>query len=81
MKVFERMARVDESGQLLLDEPLTLKSQTRVKVILSISEDPELDADDTPVEDVEASLRQALQEAKEGERIPLEQMWEGVDVE
>lgn len=81
MKVFEGMAKVDESGQLLLDEPLSLKSQTRVKVILSISEDPELDADDTPVEDVQASLRQALQEAKAGERIPLEQMWEGVDVE
>ncbi|WP_159784612.1 type II toxin-antitoxin system RelN family antitoxin [Sodalinema gerasimenkoae] len=80
MKVFEGMAKVDDRGQLFLDEPLSLKSQTRVKVILSIDDD-EADSDDTPVEEVQGSLKQALQEARAGERIPLEQMWEGIDAE
>jgi hypothetical protein len=34
-------------------------------------------AEDTPVEEVKASLRRALQEAKDGQRIPLSQMYEG----
>jgi hypothetical protein len=48
---------------------------------MNIFEDDESDADDTPVEDVQTSLRQGLQEARAGERIPLEQMWEGIDTE
>uniref|UniRef100_B8HSX7 Uncharacterized protein n=1 Tax=Cyanothece sp. (strain PCC 7425 / ATCC 29141) TaxID=395961 RepID=B8HSX7_CYAP4 len=39
----------------------------------------EPDLDDTPVEEVKASLRRALQQAVAGERIPLAQLW--VDAE
>ena len=81
MKAFELMGKVDNNGQLLLDEPLEISSESRVKVILLVSDEPESDPDDTPVEEVKASLRRALQEAKEGKRIPLEQMWEGIDAE
>ena len=45
------------------------------------TEEEEEDPDDTPVEEIKASLRRALQEAKEGKRIPLSEMWEGIDVE
>jgi hypothetical protein len=41
--------------------------------------DPELDPDDTPLEEVKASLRRALQELKSGQRIPIAQMWDGID--
>lgn len=81
MQAFEMMAKVDQNGQLLLDQPLEIKSDSRVKVILLVSDEEEVDPDDTPVEEIKASLRRALQEAKEGKRIPLEQMWEGIDAE
>lgn len=81
MQAFEMMAKVDQNGQLLLDQPLEIRSDSRVKVILLVSDDEEVDPDDTPVEEIKASLRRALQEAKEGKRIPLEQMWEGIDAE
>ena len=81
MKAFELMGKVDNNGQLLLDEPLEISSESRVKVILLVSDEPESDPDDTPVEEIKASLRRALQEVKEGKRIPLEQMWEGIDAE
>jgi hypothetical protein len=41
--------------------------------------DLELDLDDTPPEEVKASLRRALQESKSGQRIPVAQMWDGID--
>ncbi|MGL5194258.1 MAG: type II toxin-antitoxin system RelN family antitoxin [Chroococcales cyanobacterium] len=81
MKAVEVMGKVDDKGQLLLDEPLDIKSESRVKVILLISDEDELDPDDTPVEEIKASLIRALQDAKAGRRIPLEQMWEGIDAE
>ncbi|MDJ1177374.1 hypothetical protein PJF56_00710 [Roseofilum sp. BLCC_M91] len=81
MQAFEMMAKVDQNGQLLLDQPLEIRSESRVKVILLVSDEEEVDPDDTPVEEIKASLRRALQEAKEGKRIPLEQMWDGIDAE
>jgi hypothetical protein len=41
--------------------------------------DLEHDPDDTPLEEVKASLRRALQESKSGQRIPIAQMWDGID--
>lgn len=81
MQAFEVMGKVDRNGQLSLDEPLDLPQSSRVKVILLVCNDNESDPDDTPLEEVKASLKQALQEAKAGERISLEQMWEGIDAE
>ncbi len=81
MKAFEVMGKVDNKGQLLLDEQLEITNASRVKVILLVSEENEIYPDDTPNEEIKASLRQALQEAKEGKRLTLEQMWEGIDVE
>ncbi len=41
MQAFEITGKVDEKGQLILDEPLAIKSASRVKVILLV-------ADETP---------------------------------
>ena len=84
MKAFEVTGTIDEKGQLLLDRPLTAENAGPVRIIVLFEEpidESEEDPDDTPVEEVKASLKRALQEAKTGQRIPLSQMWEGIDVE
>ncbi len=84
MKAFEVTGTIDEKGQLLLDRPLTLDTPGPVRIIVLFEEpinESEEDPDDTPVAEIKASLRRALQEAKTGQRIPLSQMWEGIDVE
>ncbi len=44
-------------------------------------EESEIDPDDTPIEEIKASLKRAFQQAKAGQRIPLSQMWDGIDAE
>lgn len=79
MQAFEVMGTLKDKNQLVLDEELEINTPSRVKVIVLLA--TESDPDDTPVEEIKASLRRALQEAKEGKTRPLEQMWEGIDVE
>lgn len=81
MQAFEVMGRVDKNGQILLDEPLEIASDSRVKVILLVANEPDFDPDDTPVEEIKASLRRALQEVKEGKTRPISELWEGIDAE
>lgn len=81
MKAFEVMATFNGGKQLLLDEELNIDVPSRVKVVLLVSDEDKIDPDDTPVDEIKASLKRALQEAKEGKRISLEQMWEGIDAE
>ena len=84
MKAFEVTGTIDEKGQLLLDRPLIAENPGPVRIIVLLSEpidESEEDPDDTPVAEIKASLKRALQEAKTGQRIPLSQMWEGIDVE
>lgn len=81
MKAFELMATFNNGKQLLLDEELDIDAPSRVKVIILVSDEDEIDPNDTPLNEVKASLKRALQEAKEGKRIPLEQMWERIDAE
>lgn len=84
MKAFEVTGTIDEKGQLLLDRPLTAETPGPVRIIVLFQEaedEAEDDPDDTTVAEVKASLKRALQEAKTGQRIPLTQMWEGIDVE
>lgn len=84
MKAVEITGTIDEKGQLLLDRPLTAETPAPVRIIVLFPEpidESEQDPDDTPVSEVKASLKRALQEAKTGQRIPLSQMWEGIDVE
>lgn len=73
-----------EKGQLLLDRPLTQDIPSLQRIILLLSElidQAKEDPDDTTVAEIKASLKRALQEAKAGQRIPLSEMWEGIDVE
>ena len=81
MKAFEVMGTLNNDSQLLLDEQLEINTPSRVKVIILVSDEEELDLDDTPVEEIKASLRTALQEVKAGKTIPLNEMWDDIDVE
>jgi hypothetical protein len=82
MTAFEVTGTIDEKGQLLLDRPLTAETPGPVRIIVLFPEpidEAEEYPDDTPVAEVKASLKRALQQAKAGQRIPLSQMWEGID--
>ncbi len=84
MKAVEVTGTLDEKGQLSLDYPIEKFPSSRVRVIVlfpEVTEEVETDPDDTPIEEVKASLRRALKQAKSGQRIPLAEMWEGIDIE
>ena len=84
MKAVEVTGNIDEKGQLFLDKPIEVENPSKVRVIVLFTEQTdelENDPDDTPIEEIKASLKRALQEAKAGQRIPLEKMWEGIDAE
>ena len=74
MKAIKVMGTVDEKGQLALDSPLTIDKQSRVEVIVLVLEDPEAEGSLTKEEILE-DLRQAWQEAKSGNTIPVEKLW------
>jgi hypothetical protein len=85
MKAIEVTGKIDAQGNLVLDEPIqgtTYPHQVRVIVLVpEPAESEEFDPDDTPIEEIKASLRRALQQAKAGQRLPLSQMWDGIDAE
>ena len=83
MKAIEVTGVVDDKGNLSLDNPVVIAPHSRVRVIVLYSEEAvghdEQDPDDTPLEEIKVSLRRALEESKSGQRIPIAQMWEGID--
>jgi hypothetical protein len=41
----------------------------------------ENDPDDTPIEEVKASLKRAFQQAKAGQTRPISELWDRIDAE
>jgi hypothetical protein len=82
MRALEVSGTVDRQGHLLLDHPFDVDISGRVRVIVLFS-DPvqelEDDPDDTPIEEVKASLKRAFQQAKAGQARPISEMWDGTD--
>ncbi len=58
MQAFEMMGTIDEKGQLILDSNLNIPAPSRVKVIVLLTneDESECDPDDTPAEEIKASL-------------------------
>lgn len=81
MKAIETTATINDLGQLTLDTPLDLTRSRRVRVIVLIAEEDEIDPDDTPTEVVLEGIRQGIHEAFTGQTIPLSQMWDGLDAD
>ena len=81
MQAFEVMGTIDEKGQLILDYHLNIPVASRVKVIVLVTseDESESDPDDTPVAEIKASLRRALQEVKAGKTRPISELWGRID--
>ena len=75
MKAIKVMGTLDEQGQLTLDSPLTIEKQSRVEVIVLVSEETEVEEDIQTKEEILNDFRQAWQEAKNGDTISVEQLW------
>ncbi|NER23484.1 MAG: hypothetical protein F6J86_43520 [Symploca sp. SIO1B1] len=84
MKAIEVTGSLDATGQLSLDHPIENFAPSRVRVIVlfpDVTEEGATDPDDTPIEEVKASLRRALQQAKSGQTRPISELWERIDAE
>ncbi|MCA6595922.1 MAG: hypothetical protein ACK47D_15305 [Pseudanabaena sp.] len=84
MRAVEVTGTIDREGHLLLDQPFEEDISSRVRVIVLFSEpvqELEDDPDDTPIEEVKASLKRAFQQAKAGKTRPISEMWDGIDAE
>ncbi|MFN8969880.1 MAG: hypothetical protein ACK5XR_14395 [Pseudanabaena sp.] len=82
MRAVEVTGTIDRKGHLLLDQPFDEDISSRVRVIVLFS-DPvqelEDDPDDTPIEEVKASLKRAFQQAKAGKTRPISELWDRID--
>ena len=76
MKAIKVMGTVDEQGKLSLDLPLAVNKQSRVEVIVLIPEEPEVEEENQTKEEILGDLKQAWQEVKNGQTIPVQQLWE-----
>ena len=82
MRAVEATGTIDREGHLLLDQPFGEDIASRVRVIVLFSEpvqDLEDDPDDTPIEEVKASLKRAFQQAKAGQTRPISELWDRID--
>ena len=78
MKAIEATGKIDQEGNLVLDQPIQGTTYPhQVRVIVLVPEQEEIE--DIPNSEVKASLVRALEQAKTGQRLPLSQMWEGID--
>ena len=84
MRAVEATGTIDREGHLLLDQPFGEDIASRVRVIVLFAEpvqELEDDPDDTPIEEVKASLKRAFLQAKAGQTRPISEMWDGIDAE
>ena len=85
MKAIEVTGKIDAEGNLVLDQPIQGTTYPhQVRVIVLVPEQVEIEAvdpDDTPVEEIKASLRRALQQAKAGQTRPISELWNRIDAE
>lgn len=82
MRAVEVTGTIDRKGHLLLDQPFDEDISSRVRVIVLFSEpvqELEDDPDDTPIEEVKASLKRAFQQAKAGKTRPISELWDRID--
>ena len=79
MKEIEVMGTVNEQGQLSLDQPLTITKNTRVRVIVLLTENEEVQ--DEVLESPEESFRQGWYDAMIGNTLPISQLWQGIDAD
>ncbi len=82
MKAIKVMATVDEKGTLSLDRPLNIVENSRVEVIVLVTETGYIEEQDESKESKEEIIqdfRQAWHEAMTEQTIPISQLWEGIE--
>jgi putative sterol carrier protein len=77
----ETNAKVNETGQITLDEPLKLAHNSRIRVIIITSEEEGEEPEDTPIEEIREGIYQGWQDMLAGRTKPVSQLWEGMDVD
>ena len=78
MKAIEVTGTVNDRGQLSLDEPLTIDKNSRVRVIVLLSDE---DSDEELLESPQESFRQGWHDAMTGNTLPVSQLWDGINAE
>ncbi len=79
MKAIKATGNINEQGQLYLDHPLINNKNSRVEVIVLISEESEDSETDQTKEEILEDLRQAWHEAMIGQTIPVSQIWDDIE--
>jgi len=74
MQALRVMASVNEKGELTLDYPLQLKTNSRVELIVLISETEEIE--EPSKQEIIDDFRQSWHEAMTGQTIPISEVWE-----
>jgi len=74
MQALKVMASVNEKGELTLDYPLQLKTNSRVELIVLISEIEEIE--EPTKQEIIDDFRQSWHEAMTGQTIPISEVWE-----
>lgn len=85
MKAIEVTGKIDADGNLLLDQPIQGTTYAhQVRVIVLVPEQVELNTVDhknTPVEEIKAKLKIALQKAQAGQAGPISELWDRIDAD
>jgi len=82
MKVQKATGKINDKGQLILDQLFTTDKNSRVEVIVLISEKLEPDdrnPDHKSQAEVLADFQQSWHEAITGQTIPVAQLWEELE--
>jgi hypothetical protein len=74
MQALKVMASVNEKGELTLDYPLQLKTNSRVELIVLISETEVIE--EPSKQEIIDDFRQSWHEAMTGQTIPISEVWE-----
>ncbi len=74
MQALKVMASVNEKGELTLDYPLQLKTNSRVELIVLISETEAIE--EPSKQEIIDGFRQSWHEAMTGQTIPISEVWE-----
>ena len=80
MKAIETTATIDDRGQLHLDSPLEISENQRVRIIVLVAENEEVEPEEaTTKQEVLEDFRQSISEAMSGRTFPVSQLWDGID--
>ncbi|WNZ45471.1 hypothetical protein Q2T42_27145 [Leptolyngbya boryana CZ1] len=79
MQEIEVAGEINEQGQLVLIQPLSVAKHTKVLVRITVLED-DFDPETDSKEQILADLKESLRQADAGQTRPISELWDGIDV-